>query len=260
MTAPSVHDQIAKALPKHLTVERMIRQTMTLVQMNPTLLECTPTSILRGVIQSSELGLELNGVLGQAYLVPRWNGKAGVHEATFQVGYKGLMALAFRSEKVLNIMPHVAHEMDLFYYQLGTSPRIDHKPSAHPRGEATHYYCVVQMVMGGIDFEVMSKPEIESHRAKYAPKKGFSPWDSSFDAMALKTVIRRIAKRLPVSVECQNAAAIDEYNEAGVDTQPPMLVSNPSKTEQLEDKLDELVGAQELEMDEAGVIPPMPAR
>jgi recombination protein RecT len=210
-------EQIALALPKHLTPERMIRVALTAVQRSPKLLECDPLSVLGCVIQASELGLELSGPLGQAYMVPYWNSKTRRYEAQFQAGYKGLIQLAHRSGEVIHFSAHCVHANDHFSYAFGTSPFLKHVPAVRDRGPIQYVYAVIRTKGGGSDFEVMSSEDVEDHRKRFSKQKTEGgPWDTSWEEMAKKTVLRRLAKRAPVSVECQKAAAIDEYAEAGI--------------------------------------------
>src|SRR5262249_8718109 len=73
-------DQIKLALPKHLTAERLLRVALTAVQRTPALLECDQLSIVGSVVQAAQLGLEPDGILGLAYLVPYFNKKTGRKE------------------------------------------------------------------------------------------------------------------------------------------------------------------------------------
>lgn len=210
-------NQIAMALPRHLTPDRMIRVAMTAFSRTPQLQECSVVSILGCVIQASELGLELTGPLGQAYMVPRWNKNTRCKEANFQVGYRGLMDLAYRSGRVSSFAAHCVHELDQFDFALGTKPYLRHKPAMKgDRGEVTAVYAVLTMKDGGSDFEVMSMDEIEAHRKKYADDSSFSPWRTAREEMAKKTVIRKLAKRAPMCVEMQKAAVVDEYADVGI--------------------------------------------
>ncbi len=219
--------QIANALPKHLTPERMIRIALTTVQRNPKLLECDPVGLIGCVMEASQLGLEIGGILGQCYLVPYWNGKAKRREAQLQVGYKGFLALARRSGEVARFAAHEVKEADLFDYEYGSSAFLRHKPARGPRGQTIYVYAELLLKDGAYDFEVMSREDVEEHRQRYAQASS-EPWQSAWDEMAKKTVIRRLAKRAPVSTEMQRAASLDEYAEAGIGQQlapPDMQVS-----------------------------------
>lgn len=212
--------QIAMALPRHLNADRMIRVAMTAFSRTPQLQECSVISIVGCVIQASELGLELTGPLGQAYMVPRWNKNTRSKEANFQVGYRGLVDLGYRSGRLESFPAHVVYENDLFSFQYGTKPHLKHVPTEGEPGAIRAFYAVINMKGGASDFEVMTVKQIESHRDRYADKqsieKGYSPWVTAFEEMGKKTVVRRLAKRCPMSIEFQKAVAVDEYNEAGV--------------------------------------------
>lgn len=218
-----MQDQIAAALPKHITPERMIRVALTACQRVPKLLDCDPVSVVGAVVQAAELGLELSGPLGQAYLIPRWNSKTRKHEATFQVGYKGLLSLAYRSADVISFQTGVVREADFFGYELGTNSHLLHKPALRDRGEVTHVYAVVKVRSGGALFEVMSREDVEKHRQRFSQASDSGPWVTSWEEMARKTVARRLAKWAPLSVECQTAAALDEYGEVGADQGIPRV-------------------------------------
>src|ERR1051325_4467360 len=68
-------EQIAMALPRHLTPERMIRVALTAVSRSQKLQECNPATVAGCVVQASILGLEPDGILGEAYLVPFTTGR-----------------------------------------------------------------------------------------------------------------------------------------------------------------------------------------
>lgn len=235
--------QIAMALPKHLTPDRLIRVAITACQRVPKLLECSPISIVGCVMQAAELGLELTGPLGQAYMVPYFNKNTGQNEAQFQVGYRGLVELAHRSGRVDSFPARVVCENDLFEFAYGTKPFVKHIPTMDEPGKVVAVYAVLVLKDGGTDFEVMSAAQINAHRARYSKARGGSPWDTAWEEMAKKTVIRRLAKRAPVSVELTTAAVLDEYAEASVPQQLGAgvdLLGSPepmTKTDELAAKL-----------------------
>ncbi len=207
--------EIAKALPFQMPIDRLYRTAITTVRKNPGLQNCNALSIVACVIQGAQLGLEMDGVLGNAYMVPYGT------EANFQVGYKGLIALSYRSDRISRIDAKWACEGDQFYYEYGTNSHITHIPK-NESDERTHYYCIVYLSDGTFVFQVMTKKQVDSHRDRYSPsvKKGkHSPWDTSYDAMALKTVIRQTLKTTPISTEIQTAISLDEQAEAGIPQQ-----------------------------------------
>lgn len=211
-----VKDQIATALPKHLTPERMMRIARTAASRQPKLLECTSASVIGSVIEASQLGLECDGMVGEAYLVPHYNGKISKMEAVLIPGYKGLVKLARQSGAISTIFVKVVRERDDFEYTAGLNPDIKHVPFRGPdAGEMVAVYAVAKFKDGGVQFEVMERWEID--RVKAQAKAKFGPWIDHYDEMAKKTVLRRLCKLLPMSIETQRAVALDELAEAGVD-------------------------------------------
>lgn len=205
-------NQILMALPKHMNVDRMVRVAMTSINTTPKLLDCTPRSLLGAIIQCAQLGLE-PGILGMAYLIPYENRKAGTVEVQLIPGYKGLLALARRSGDISTIMAQAVHGNDAFSYSLGTDPKITHVPTETERGVVTHYYAVGRLKDGGVQFEVMTKREVEAHRDRYSRAAKSGPWQTEFDEMAKKTVLRKLCKLLPASIELQHAVSLDERAE-----------------------------------------------
>ena len=206
--------QIARALPKHLTADRMIRVAITAVQRTPALLECSPLSIVGCVMQAAELGLEMSGPLGQAYMVPYRNKQTGQREAQFQPGYKGLVKLAYNSGLVSLFTAHVVYSGDEFAVRYGSDPDVSHTPTLTNRGQPVAAYAVLRMKDGSCDVKVMTVDEINGHRRKYSKQRGEdSAWETEWDEMACKTVLRKLSKRAPLSAEVVYAVQSEEEAE-----------------------------------------------
>lgn len=209
--------QMALALPKSMTADRLTRIVMTECRKAPALLKCAPESFYGAVLQCAALGLEPGSALGHCYLLPFGNGKdkSGRPNAQLIIGYRGMIDLARRSGQIISLQAWTVHAQDTFNYQLGLNPDIEHIPaSVADRGPVTHVYAVAKLKGGGVQFEVMSRAEIEKIRS--ASKAGNSgPWSSHWDEMAKKTVIRRLFKYLPVSIEAVRAVEIDEKTDRG---------------------------------------------
>ncbi|WP_235615934.1 recombinase RecT [Brevibacillus reuszeri] len=199
--------EIARALPKHLTSDRLARIAMTSIRQNPKLLACDQMSLLAGVMQSAQLGLEPNTPLGEAYLIPY--GK----EAQFQVGYKGIISLAHRTGEYQAIYAHEVFKNDEFSYSYGLDKTLNHKPADEPEGDPIYFYAVYRLKNGGFDFVVWSTKKIDAHAKKYsqAYQKGWTtPWKTDFVAMAKKTVLKEVLKYAPKSAEMAKALVMDE--------------------------------------------------
>lgn len=205
--------EIRKALPAVMTPERFTRITLSALSANAQLQECTPMSFLGAMMQAAQLGLEPNTPLGQAYLIPRWNGKDKRRECQFQIGYKGLIDLAYRSGEVSTIDAHTVYENDEFSYSYGLEPKLHHVPALTNRGQIIAYYALFKTKDGGYGFSVMSSEDIDAHKKAFsdAVKAGrFSPWDSNPEEMSKKTVLKKVLKYAPLKSEFVRGIAADE--------------------------------------------------
>ena len=215
--SPAFQKQMALAMPKSMTPDRLTRIVMTECRKTPALMKCSPESFYGAVLQCAALGLEPGSALGHCYLLPFGNGKDKQNRPNAQliIGYRGMIDLARRSGQIISLQAWTVHAQDTFNYQLGLNPDIEHVPaSVADRGPVTHVYAVAKLKGGGVQFEVMSRAEIEKVRA--SSKAGNSgPWSSHWDEMAKKTVIRRLFKYLPVSIEAVRAVEIDEKTDRG---------------------------------------------
>jgi len=214
MKTPELMGKLYEGLPRHLSPDRMTSLVLGCLRKNPKLLSCTQTSLFSAIAQASTLGLEMDGTLGQAYLVPYGN------ECTLIVGYKGLLSLMRRSGEVSTITLEVVHEGDQFEYQLGDDPYIRHVPSDDPNRESnpvTQAYCVVTLKDGGKQRSVWGIAKLTAHMKKHSPSynKSDSPWKTNFATMAKKTVVRDMVNRglVPVSAELQRLAMQEEVAE-----------------------------------------------
>ena len=194
----SMEGEIAKALPSVLTPERFTRMVLTAISSNPALGSCTPTSFLGAMMASAQLGLEVNTPLGQAYILPYKN--KGVLEAQFQLGYKGLIDLAYRSGEVEVVQAHIVYENDKFECEYGLEPKLTHIPADTNRGNPVKVYAMFKTKSGGYGFEVMSMDDVKEHAKKYSKSysSSFSPWTTNFEEMAKKTVLKKCLKYAPL--------------------------------------------------------------
>ena len=203
--------QIKLALPANLTPDRFQRIVLTAISSNPKLQECTPQSFLGAMMTAAQLGIEPNTPLGQGYLIPR-NSKNGM-ECTFQLGYKGLIDLAYRSGNIANIGAFTVYKNDEFHVQFGLSPDITHVPCMTDRGDPIAFYAYYKTKDGGCGFDVMSVEDVRKHAKQFSEsvKRGWSsPWDSNFEEMAKKTVLKKVLKYAPLSTEVASKIGMDE--------------------------------------------------
>ena len=197
--------QIQKALPSMVSSERFQRVALTAFSNNTKLQQCDPMSFIAAMMQSAQLGLEPNTPLGQAYLIPY--GK----QVQFQIGYKGLLELAQRSGKIKTLYAHEVRENDTFDIDYGLNQTLTHKPLLKgDRGEVIGYYAVYHLDTGGNSFIFMTKDEVLEHAKRFSKTYNSGPWQTDFDAMAKKTVIKQLLKYAPLSIELQKATSMDE--------------------------------------------------
>lgn len=208
--------EIQKALPNNMSAERMGRIAMTAVSSNPKLLECDPKSFIGALLQASQIGLEPNTALGQAYLIPYKN------QVQLQLSYLGLIELATRTGQYKAIYAHEVYKEDEFYYEYGLHKNLVHKPIDNPDSEPVGYYAVYHLKNGGYDFAYWTRQKVELHAKQYskAVQQGWSsPWKTDFDAMAKKTVLKDLLKYAPKSIEVSQAVGSDskvtELNDRG---------------------------------------------
>ena len=210
--------EFEKALPSHLTADRLYRTTINAVQAAQKsggrnyLLDAARNSLIAAVMTSAVLGLEPDGVTGQGYLVP-FKGRV-----QFIPGYKGLISLAFNSGFALT--GTIIREHDMFSYQEGSDPHIRHAPAFNAdRGEIVGAYAVARSssaphVQTVLDMAQILKVRDASAGYKSAKAKGYSStWVDDFEAMVRKTPIRRLGGNLPLNV--QKAMALETQHDLG---------------------------------------------
>lgn len=186
--------QFATALPKHINTDRFVRIAITTIRQNPKLAQCSQESLLGALMVSAQLGLE-PGTLGQCYLIPYGR------ECQFQIGYKGMIELLRRSGQLKDIYAYSVYENDDFEITYGLDRNLIHKPNLANKGNFLGCYCVAILKDDTRAFEYMTKEEIEAHAKKFSKTFGNGPWKTDFEAMSHKTVVKKMLKWLPLSVE-----------------------------------------------------------
>ena len=197
---------IRKALPKHITPERMLQMATVYIVQNPQIAKCSQSSIVGAIMQCSILGFKPVSALGQVYFVPY-----GKH-VQFQIGYRGHIDLARRSGQLIDIYAEVVREGDLFEQKKGLHRDLIHEPGDDPDAPITHAYAVAKYKDGGYNFIVLNKKEIEKLRMRNA-MQGAAPkgaWLTDYDAMAKAKAIKQLERYMPKSEEYEKAVLADE--------------------------------------------------
>jgi recombination protein RecT len=216
------HDKLVAAIPNAIKPERMIQLALTMIKGSPSLMKCSPISLMSCVVECAQLGLELDRILGHAYIVPF------KEEATLIIGYRGFAHLMYQSGIVSGISAEVVRAKDRFHYQYGTQREIVHTPAGIPKNDDPENwrgaYAVAHMLTGATEFEYMEASKIIATRNRSKSWQSWlkfqksTPWQTDTEEMWRKTPIRRLAKRMPVSTTDKReillrAVMVDEYSE-----------------------------------------------
>lgn len=222
--------QILKVIPRHMDGERLLRVGISCIARSQQLQQATTESLVRGIVASAVLGLELD-VNGEAYLLPFKNGGLSVqmgravYEATFVPGYKGYIKLARQSKEVESIHSGIVYEGDSFDYEQGDRAFVKHKrklrdaDAGENLGIPIAWYAALRT--RGAQYpqvHVSDRLEVAQARARSRAKDS-GPWVTDFAAMGLKTCIRRAAKTWPTGLNpnLTRAMAADDRSEEGVE-------------------------------------------
>ncbi len=222
-------NQVALSLPSHMKPDRFARVALTALTRTPKLMDCTRESLLRCMMDCSQLGLEPDG--RHAHLIPYKD------TCTLIIDYKGLMALARRSGDVAVWRAELVKQADTFSWHNG---RVDHDVNWRAdRGKTDAVYSYVKFKDGNEDWEVMTIAEVQAIQKR--SRAGTSgPWVTDFDEMAKKTAIRRHSKRLTLSPEFAEALekdddSIDERAVSGREIRETVAVLPPPRKQRREE-------------------------
>ena len=225
LLADNSQDEIRRALPKFVTPDRMIRIAMSALKNTKHLSECSAHTFFSCLIQSAQLGLEVNTPLGHAWLIPRRNKKLEfrlksdkpIYECTLLLGYQGMIELSMRSDRLSDISAMAVREGDYFKRRYGLNAVLDHEPSDaadRESKEITHVWAMARLRNGGTPWLALSRAQVEARRARSAtPNDG--PWVTDFEPMACKSAIRALWKFLPKSSDMMIAEMVDNAAENG---------------------------------------------
>lgn len=219
--------QYAKNLFENERSQEFAARVSLLAKQDPLIkeaIEKNPDSFVIAMMACIQLDLMPNTPQDFAYILP-YNDKNLGRMVRFQISYKGLKELAYRSGEVKSINGEIVFEGDTFDVEFGTERKLTHKPNFDidrtDFSKATHAYITVVLTNGEKPFFVMTKKEIEKIRED-TKKRNFgkdSPaWANWWDQQALKTVLKRAAKMLPSSTKDNRlamAAQIDSLAEVG---------------------------------------------
>ena len=190
------------ALPAHIPVERFRRVAQTAVAKAPDLLKSDSKALIGACMMAAQDGLLPDGREGAIVL---FRGKAQWMPMVY-----GIIKKMRNSGEIVSLTAHPVYQGDVFKYVLGDEESITHVPSmADDRGPVVAAYAIAKLTGGGVERRVMLKSDIEKRR-KASAAGGAGPWASWYEEMAVKTTIRSLAKRLPMSTEVEQVLARDD--------------------------------------------------
>lgn len=203
VNSEAVQKQLSRVLPAHLTADRFTRIAITAMTKTPKLLETTPASFIRCLLELSALGLEPDG--RRACLIPYGR------DCTLVIGYQGLIEIVTRSGNVQWIHADVVREGDTFEHDSGVVLRHTYK-LGQDRGEIIGAYATASFASGVKQSAIMDVESINLIRDRSKSGKN-GPWVTDWQEMAKKTTIRRLCKMLPMESEVSEAVARIDDNE-----------------------------------------------
>lgn len=213
---------IQKSLPKlGVTADRFVQMAMMAMDRQPKLYDCTGESLVRCLMLSAQTGLMPTG-RGGMWLVPFGR------EATPIIDYRGLLNIARRSGQVTRTKAAVVREGDVFEWEEGTEPFLRHRALSDVDQKVTHVYAIAHMKDGPPVFVVLTRVQVERFRSRAKASRS-GPWQTDWDAMAMKTAARRLCEWLPMQDEDQRIVEIASRTERGEGVQdmlPPMDTVN----------------------------------
>ena len=199
-------DSFKEILPKHVTPDRLVKIALNAIAKTPQLQQCTAASLFQSIVFAAELGLEPGGALGHMYLVPYGQ------TCTPIIGYRGLIELMRRSGQLKQIRAVVVRANDKFRIIEGIDQTIKHVPDIGDNpGELVRVYVVAKLKDGSVHVEHMTRAEIDKIRNRSRSGQN-GPWKTDYEEMAKKTVVRRAAKYLPMSLEVAKALEADDVD------------------------------------------------
>ncbi|EAD6849642.1 recombinase RecT [Listeria monocytogenes] len=161
-----------------------------------------PMSVVTSAMVAATLDLPIDKNLGYAWIVPYGN------KAQFQLGYKGYIQLALRTGQYKAINVIEVREGELIKWNRLTE-ELELDLDATESDEVIGYCGYFRLINGFEKTVYWTKAEVEAHKKKFS--KSGMVWNSDWDAMAKKTVLRNLLSKWGIlSIDMQTAVTSDE--------------------------------------------------
>lgn len=227
--SPVVLDKLKSVVNGRET--QFVTSLLSIVNNNSHLAKATNTSVLNAAMKAATLDLPIDPNLGFAYIVPYGS------EAQFQLGYKGLIQLAQRSGQIVKLNAGEIYASQFKGYNpLTEDLEVDMTVLPKSNEEVAGYFAFMRLSNGFEKTLFWTKDRVLAHGKKYS--RSFSgkssPWQTDFDAMARKTVLKQLLSTYaPLSIEMQQAI-IDDNVDSNIQNNGAKDVTPPEATETLE--------------------------
>lgn len=230
--------EFSAALPPHIKKEKFMRTVMTAVQMKPDLLAADRQSLFESCMLAAQDGL-IPDNRDAALVIFRTKKKVHgsdtwVDAVKYMPMVGGILKKVRNSGELATISPHVAYEHDVFQYVLGDDERITHEPRLTERGKPIAVYAIATLKTGEKIREVMTVADVEKVRAA-SRSKDAGPWKDWWEEMARKTVLRRLAKRLPQSTDLDSLIERDNWQYPAINERASGELGQPRDLNKLLD-------------------------
>lgn len=189
------------------TFSKEVSFAIQIIGKTPLIAQCNPESVLQSVMNLAQVGLTLNPVAKEAYLIPRYDRASKGYVCYLEPDYRGLVRLATDTGSVIKITTNLVYAGDEFELKYGLETDIAHRPYftlGKEKGEITGCYSVAKLHDGSYQVEYMSIDELDMIKARSESFKAFADgkistciWNTDSGEMYRKTVIKRLFKYLP---------------------------------------------------------------
>lgn len=199
---------ISGSIPDGVDQKRLVRIAVNAIRRKPDLANCSTSSIVAAIAQAAQVGIEPDDGTNRANLIRR--GKT----ACFELQYRGVVDLAYRSGIVEYAKAQAVYEEDELIVDLGTANEVTHVPAlGGDRGELVGAYSIIYLRGSKHPLiEVVDDRDIDKARTLAKSSPAWRDWP---EEMARKFVLKRNFKQAPCSAEFRSALAFDDVATTG---------------------------------------------
>ena len=192
---------------------------------NPNLSKCDPFSLVKYCYEIARYDFSRDDCV---YPVPYYDSHTGSTKVQAQIGFRGFRELAYQSGLYSEINASVVYSDDKVRRDRETGEIVvefSESPEAMD-GAVVGYFAFAKDKQGKLISSVyMSKAKMDKHRDTYSKSKS-GPWTTSYEKMALKTVIKQLCGQISTSPLLNDAIKLDQSVIGGKD-ETDRYIDNP---------------------------------